>query len=730
MPTRRRVLNVDFDRMKPHRVLVAASTILGLYLAGCFGNTSGGAQRDGGALPGEDSGIAKGDDGGSDAAGEINLPTTAVDLGKTDCGGKPATKTYSFENTGPVSVTWSAAVDSIFAIQGASSGTLAPGAGGSLTIGAAAVPATSTAGTAITGTLTITTNVPGFTSVKVPLQLTAQGGTLVLTPSTVGVGTVSVGSTGSLPFSLENTGNAPVDVTFGAPTDSEFTLSYTGAPASATIAPGATLLAAGVSFTPTGAGAKTATAAIQTTSALCASTLTAIPLSGTGTAVPLSIGPNPLDFGTTSCGKAAAAQQVTIKSTYSATAHFTAALGKGASSPYAIDTSSGSVASNASVAINVSPAAIPVPGDITADAYDDALTITTDIPGATPVVVSIKQSASGAILTPTMASTAFGSVGTTPASLPFVVTNSGNADATVSTKVTGGGFGASISGSDKAAASGGTVDGNATFTAQKSGNVTGTLAVTSSDPVCNVPPTLDLTATGALPVASFPSTSAIPLSGVCGGNVTGGTLVVQNTGTAALTIANVASKAGLFTATVAPASVAPGSSATITLTPSLPAGAQGGTSAGDTLLFSTNEPGGPSYSVPVSVAYHGANLSWSSGAVTVGPACGQVATTFTNTGDMAASVYVGGPYPQDGAFNFNGKFPSTAPGVSVGPGGSSGDLVGRNYGVASCSNGVACIYSGSESYVTLGSTGTTAGVCLPLPPLGLSMDYPSCEDCC
>jgi hypothetical protein len=206
--------------------------------------------------------------------------------------------------------------------------------------------------------------------------------------------------------------------------------------------------------------------------------------------------------------------------------------------------------------------------------------------------------------------------------------------------------------------------------------------------------------------------------------------VVQNTGTAALTIANVASKSGLFTATVAPASVAPGSSATITLSPGIPGGAQGGTTAGDTLIFSTNEPGSPTYSVPVSVSYHGANLSWSSGTVTVGPACGQVAATFTNTGDMAASVYVSGSYPTDGAFNFNGKFPSTAPGVSVGPGGSNGDLVSRNYGVASCSNGVACVYSGSESYVTLGSAGTTAGVCVPLPNLGLSMDYPSCEDCC
>ena len=120
-------------------------------------------------------------DGGSttDATASGMLSISPIDFGMVPCGSAPTAKTFSFQNTGSVPVTWSASANSIFTIQGPSSGSADPGGTGSLTVGASTVPTTSDPGVPVTGTLTVTTNIPGYSSVPVPLTLTPQGGSLL-----------------------------------------------------------------------------------------------------------------------------------------------------------------------------------------------------------------------------------------------------------------------------------------------------------------------------------------------------------------------------------------------------------------------------------------------------------------------------------------------------------------------------------------------------------------------
>ena len=63
-----------------------------------------------------------------------------------------------------------------------------------------------------------------------------------------------------------------------------------------------------------------------------------------------------------------------------------------------------------STTITVTPAGVPFPGNTAAGAYDDTLTVTTTAPNATPVAVPLTELASGAVLTVSAPSTAFGTV--------------------------------------------------------------------------------------------------------------------------------------------------------------------------------------------------------------------------------------------------------------------------------------------------------------------------------
>ena len=747
--------------MRRTSVLFLCSTLFpsGACLVGCFTGSSGGATTDSGInfnndsaspfeggidAPGSDAGLDVAIEGGfdvtipesgPDGAPSVVVSNTPVDFGPADCGSTPATKTYSVQNSGPISVTWSAQASAPFTIQGTNSGTVAPGSTATITLGVSAIPTTSTAGVAITGTLTVTTDVPGFTTVQVPLSVTPQGGSLVLSPSPVAFGQQEIDTTSNpLAFSLTNVGNAAVTVAFGTLSDPEFALAGSGA-----IAPGAALAGTSATFTPTVNGTRTAVAAINVTGALCASQATSVGLSGTGSAAPVNIGPSPLDFKTVSCGTAGPPQAVTITNAGPAAITYLAALGKGdGGSPFAIDSHSGSIPVNGSVTVNVTPKVISVPANLAPDGYDDTLTITTTAAGAVPFTIPLKESASGAVLSVTMGNSNFGTVQNQTANLPFTVTNTGNVDAIVSVSTTGNGYGAVLTQGNVATANGGSVSGTASFAATSNGAAAGTLVVSTTTPQCNTPAQpVALSAVGAVPVVT--SAPSVALSTTCG-SLPGsqGTLTLQNTGNApaTLTVSSPSPFNSYFAiaAPPAPTTIAAGGTATITLQGTIPSNpifanqAVGGQTVAGTLTFTTNEPSNPVHSVEVDNSINGANILVTEyGTATCDT---PEAFTITNTGNMDATVFgpqfldCTSPYQfSSDPFSSGGNLLSAGGEGSI-SGGFSANLVTMTCGYCPANSGT----SGTDS-ITL-TTDPSDNVCV-LQTIEITYDStnPSCSSC-
>lgn len=640
-------------------LLFSALAPVSAYLGGCFGNSNPSSTIDAG-FQGADGGFnADGgnNNNGADATADVaadagppsvTLSTEPVDFGPADCGSTPSAKMYSIQNSGPVAVTWSATVTAPFTIVTPTtpSGTVAAGQTIPVAIGVGPIPTTSQAGVAITGTLTITTDVPGFTSVVVPLKVTPQGGSLTLKPAMLGFGQQQINTTSSpaLAFTLANVGNAPVSVAFGTPTDAEFAVSGAGS-----IAAGATLANASATFTPASAGDKSGTAAINVTGALCASAApTSLTFGGTGVVAPIDIGPSPLDFGVVSCGATGIHQTVTIQNGGLVPITYTAVLGLGMTSPFTIDSSSGSIAAGLSATITVTPNAIPVPGNITAGAYDDTLTIATSAAGTTPLAIPLQESASGAIIALSMPSTAFGPVQATTATLPFTVTNSGNADAVgLTVAVTGASFGGSFTATDVATANGGTAAGNATFTATNNATATGTIDVATTTPLCAAAPAaISMTATSEVPVITTNGTLAV--STTCGSAGTQASLTLINSGNAPATVTVTPSKGTVYSIVSAPTTVPANGKAAIVIQGV--AGPQGGATTTDSLVFTTNEPTNPTHTIGVTNAISGATMTVTQpAALTETAQCTATPSTFSlnNTGNMTASVTTTIPYVSD-----------------------------------------------------------------------------------
>jgi len=591
------------------------------------------------------------------------FPTSTVDFGATDCATAPANQTYAFTNSGPVAITWSASVGTgtPFAIVGSAQGTVAPGQKGSITLSASAVPATTTAGATISGALTLTTDVPGFATVTVPLQVTARGGTLTLSPASAGFGQVQLSvQAQDIPLTITNTGNASVGVTVGAATDPEFAIAYTGAPAAQTVASGATLAGAAARFKPTTAGALSASAPITTTGAICGTSVTSIPMTGTGTTAPVTAGPDPIDFGPVPCGKTGVTKGLDITNGYSFGITYSAQLALGASSPFTIPTPTGSVAAGAQATVPVTPKPIPAISSTALDAISDTLTVTTSAPNSQPISLTVHETAQGAVLAVSMPTTGFGQVqANSSGSLPFTVTNSGNLAAPLTLTPGGAGFGAAFVGTSTAAANNGQAKGNATFSPTALGGANGSVTVGTNVVQCGTPPAaVALTATGTGPIAGVPTTGP-SMTVTCGGAASGQqNIAIANNGTAQLVISAAVSNLKSFSVVSVPASIAPGTSGNIVVEVAAPV--LGTTLAGvtnDTLQITTNELAGTNtHSVPVTVTVNGANLYLVDSNNTIESevlftTCGETLSYgFENTGNQPAVLLVQYPSNNDDRF--------------------------------------------------------------------------------
>jgi hypothetical protein len=715
--------------MRTAHIVLCASALLvttGVLAAGCI-SSSGNAPDGGGEDAGELDAFVSNDGGpviGFDASDaslfdagsfDASVFNTTIDFGLVGCGSGTATQTFSFTNTSAIPISYTASIPSgsVFSIEGASSGTVAPGANVSLTINVSSIPTTSTAGTPIAGTLEVDLNAAGaFGTHQVPLSVTPQGGSLTVAPALAGFGQVQLANNGTpIPLTISNVGNAAVNVAFGPPTDADggvdtdFAVTYPGSPAAAAIPAGGSLADAGATFLPTTAGLRAVTAAILTTDPLCASAATGVAMSGTGSTAHVTVGPDPLQFGTVVCGQTGAALKVTIKNSSPDAVDFTAALTLGASSPFKIDVSSGVVpglesdGGDGQVVITVTPKTIGVPSSVIPGAFNDTLTVTPAAPGVSPTMISLQESAAGAILAVSMPTTAYGTVVNTTDSLPFNVTNTGNRDAPLALTTTGAGYASAFTSTTTATADGGMAGGSTSFTATSNGAVGGSVKVTTTATLCAAAPAaITLTATGAVPVASIPG-ATIDVNATCGnGATTQGSVLITNTGKAPLTISGAASKNGHFTIVSSPGTIAAnGGTGSIVIQASAIA-LSATTTIADSLTFTTNEVGSPSHAVPVSVTALGANLSvvmanTAFGTVTTNPS--SLPFSVNNSGNVAAPLVL-----TPGGSGYTASFTSSSTAAAAG----------------SAPGGVTFTPPGDGSYNGTLNVTTTAVLCSITPP--------------
>jgi hypothetical protein len=558
----------------------------------------------------------------------------------------------------------------------------------------------------------VTTNIPGFTSVQVPLSVTPQGGSLTISPATVGFGQATVGgSAGALPVTITNVGNAPVGVSFGAPSDAEFSVTYTGAPGAATIAPNAVLPGAQANFSPTSTGQKSATAAIQTTGTTCASAANSVQLSGEGTSAVVTVGPSPLDFGLVNCGSAGTPLSVTVSNGNAFAITYNATLQGGTA--YSVSPGSGSIPANGQAVLQITPNTITVPASVAPNGYGDTLTVSTNAPGVPPATVTLLETAQGVILTTKMTTTNFGGVpvGTT-ATEPFSIVNTGNVAAPVTVATGGGAWGATLTGTPTAAANGGSVPGTASFTPANGAGTT-TLTVSTTAILCAPTAPLTLTGTGESPDALV-SGGPFRLRTTCGATGNQQTLTITNSGSSPLTFSGVNSTTGYaqIVSSSAGVSIAPGDTGTIVIQARPPViGTDAAGTYGDTITFTTNELGNPTHSVPVTVTIHGVNLSASPNPVDFS-SCFNQSYTVTNTGDQDAFITAEEPYPYDySGISFDGIFSGS--GVDLGAGSGVSENI---YSEEQCSE--------DQTYDVVFDV--SGNVCIPLPVLEIDVDFSGC----
>jgi hypothetical protein len=252
------------------------------------------------------------------------------------------------------------------------------------------------------GTLELKTS-PSQPPTTIRLHQTARGAIVTTNPTSMDFGSVRIGSPVNRTLTLMNKGNVAVTANLSV-TSSAFSIEG-AASGSVTLAPGGALGSKDIVLSPTEAKSydDTLTVSFDPSVAHCAPPPSTISLKGQGS-ISVGVSPGTLQFGLVDCGTAGAAQTVTISST--SAMNFTPTLGKSAASPYTLADASGNpIALGSSIPVpaastyelRVVPKTIALPASTTAGAFDDTLTITTDIPTDSPHNVQLRETARGAV---------------------------------------------------------------------------------------------------------------------------------------------------------------------------------------------------------------------------------------------------------------------------------------------------------------------------------------------
>lgn len=271
------------------------------------------------------------------------------------------------------------------------------------------------------------------------LHQTARGAIITTPVASTGFdfGEVRIATTQNNQFPLTNAGNIEVNATVVLGTQ-QFQI---GGASTSTVAlkPGQTVAQA-LSFLPVEKIPYSDTLAISfnTAAVHCKAPPSSVNLKGKGV-TSVGVSPATLPFGQTDCGGPPANPGTVIITSTAAMKIMAADLGKQANSPYTLLNHADGTAivppiqmgPNDTFVLRVVPKPIPQTASIAANAFGDTLTITTDVPGDTPHVVALQQTAAGAILTLTGAAADMNLTVTkndTGATFtkPFTIKNDGN----------------------------------------------------------------------------------------------------------------------------------------------------------------------------------------------------------------------------------------------------------------------------------------------------------------
>jgi trimeric autotransporter adhesin len=527
-----------------------------------------------------DASVADGDADAGVAVAEYS--STLLDLGTVSCSSS-GTGTFAVNNGGSAMLVVTAATTgSAFSV----SPTLldvAPGSSGSLTV-TATVPGSSTAGTALTGSLNVFTNDPAHASAIVPLSATPSGATIVFTGSTRSAlfPSTPVGSAATpIALTFTNSGNASASVALGAPSDPQFTLSAQGGATAEPLAAGDTLTA-NAGFVPTSVvnASATATATVSVTGVTCGSSVSSFEFSGDIGHGAISGWPSAaVDFGSVDCGGSAPPPQgFTLSNTGSANVTITAATITGATG-FATTAQGAIVPAGGTYLVQITAPAVPVPSPTTP--ITATLSVQTSADTSTQTI-TLTEEPSGAVLAfDTSATTNFGSFGQIvllqAEQQTFSVTNQGNASATISLD-TGDSDGGTaqpftVSNASFSIAAGGTQSDSIVFSPTTANTDSGQLTLAATGAICSaLPAPLPLTGFGIGGGPSVTPTS-LAFSSACGGAAAPAqTFTVGNDGSANLNwamsaVTGVGSADYTVTASPEPGLLAPGASAQITVTP-------------------------------------------------------------------------------------------------------------------------------------------------------------------
>jgi len=227
---------------------------------------------------------------------------------------------------------------------------------------------------------------------------------------------------------------------------------------------------------------------------ICYSLVTlAIAIGGCGDDAKVGVSATTLDFGEVDCGTIGSPQAVVLSNSGDGSFTYTAALAAGDASPFSVTPAAGTVGATSALTLVITPKAVPVPST---SALTDTLTITTSASGDKSHTVALSLTPHGAILTVSAATVAFAGnqkvgVATT---LPLTITNTGNADTTVTAASLDESFAVDETAAPLAA--GAQLDRTVTLLPLASGALSAEIAISATGPICAAIPKVTATATG------------------------------------------------------------------------------------------------------------------------------------------------------------------------------------------------------------------------------------------